>query len=151
MAKPTQDDITRLNRYFAIESNNEFWSLSEKASTTQDQQRLLTVAFSSLYHWSSVGTADNIHLAELAVARALCISGSTLSLSFAQSAFEHFDGKGADWIQAFTNAVLSHGLSISDHKAQAAEHYQQAVNYQAKLSEGDRSVFDATFNTIPTP
>lgn len=148
MGKPTQDDIDRLNRYFAIEGNNEFWALSEQQTNKADKQRLLTVAFTSLYHWSAVGTADNIQLANLAVARALCINNSKLSLEFAQASFNHFDQHGAEWVQAFTNAILSHALLIND---QAAEYYQQAIKIQATLAEEDRKVFNATFNTVPIP
>ncbi|WP_233263715.1 hypothetical protein [Vibrio mimicus] len=136
MAKPNVEEISRLNRYFAIESNNEFWSLSESELTQEEMQRLLTVSFSSLYHWSEVGTKENVELANLAVARALCINHSPLSVQFAQMAFSYFDGHGADWVQAFTNAVLSHALLIVGDKAQSIEFYEKAITYQSILSEG---------------
>ncbi len=68
MAKPNVEEISRLNRYFAIENNNEFWSLSESELSQEEMQRLLALSFSSLYHWSEVGTKDNVELANLAVA-----------------------------------------------------------------------------------
>lgn len=151
MTKPNEDDISRLNRYFAIECNNEFWLLSESDLILEERQRLLSVAFSSLYHWSEVGTEENIHLANLAVARALCVNNSTLSIQFAQMAFSHFDGEGADWIQAFTNAVYSHASLIVGQKSQSLRFYEKAVSVQSKLSDGDRKVFDATFRLIPVP
>ncbi|EIZ1007005.1 hypothetical protein MOU95_003173 [Vibrio vulnificus] len=151
MAKPNVEEVSRLNRYFAIESNNEFWSLSESELTQDEKKRLLTVSFSSLYHWSEVGTKENVELANLAVARALCINNSPLSVQFAQMAFSYFDGQGADWIQAFTNAVLSHALLIVGDKAQSIEFYEKAITYQSTLSEGDKKVFDSTFNKIPDP
>ncbi|WP_394253174.1 hypothetical protein [Vibrio profundi] len=151
MAKPNVEEIFRLSRYFAIESNNEFWSLSESELNQEQKQRLLTVSFSSLYHWSEVGTKENVELANLAVARALCVNKSSLSVQFAEMAFTHFDGSGADWIQAFTNAVLSHALLIAGNKAQSIEFYEKAIGYQSNLSEGDKKVFDSTFNTIPDP
>ena len=151
MTKPNVEEISRLNRYFAVESNNEFWSLSESELTQEEMQRLLTVSFSSLYHWSEVGTKDNVELAKLSVARALCINNSPLSVQFAQMAFTYFDGHGADWIQAFTNAVLSHALLIVGDQTQSAELYEKAISYQLKLSDGDKKVFDSTFKTIPDP
>ena len=63
MSKPTADEISRLHRYFAIKSNNEFWSLSEEDLAEDDKQKLLTSAFTSLYHWAEVGNDENIHLA----------------------------------------------------------------------------------------
>ncbi|PSU33538.1 hypothetical protein [Photobacterium lutimaris] len=149
MGKPTQEDIERLGRYFAIEHNNKFWSLSEVAEEKGDQLQLLEYAFGSLSHWKQVGTQDNIELANLAVARALAVNHSALSVEYAQLAYDHFDGKGANWIQAFTNAVLSHALLICGKNDQAALLYQQAESFRGKLDEGDLSVFDATFQTIP--
>lgn len=40
MALPSNEDISRLHRYFAIESNNEFWSLSESSANSEEKQRL---------------------------------------------------------------------------------------------------------------
>ena len=45
MPKPTADEISRLHRYFAIKSNNEFWSLTEEDLAEDDKQELLTLAF----------------------------------------------------------------------------------------------------------
>ncbi|ODP99537.1 hypothetical protein [Salinivibrio sp. SS2] len=151
MAKPNSEEISPFNRYFAIESNNEFWSLSESDLSQEEKKKLLNVAFSSLYHWSEVGTQENIELANLAIARALCINDSPLCIQFAKTAFSYFDGQGANWIQAFTNAVLSHSLLITGERAQAIEFYEKSLSYQLKLSEGDNKVFDATFKTIPDP
>ena len=79
MPKPTVDEISRLHRYFAIKSNNEFWSLSEEDLAEDDKQKLLTLAF---YHWAEVGNDGNIHLANLAVARAFCIGDSPSSVQY---------------------------------------------------------------------
>ncbi len=151
MAVPNKEDISRLHRYFAIESNNEFWSLSETTATVEQKQRLLTVAFSSLYHWSEVGTDENKQLATLAVARALCVNESKLSLQFAKMAFDYFNETGADWIQAFTNAVLSHAFQITGEPSNALECYQRAVVFQGRLSQEEQAIFDATFRLIPEP
>ncbi|SJL83421.1 hypothetical protein [Vibrio palustris] len=151
MTKPNVEDISRFNRYFAIESNNEFWSLSESDLNEEEKHRLMVTAFSSLYHWKEVGTQENVELANLAVARSLCVNQSPLSVSFAQTAYHYFDKSGADWIQAFTNAVLSHALLIVGEKAQSIELYEKALSIQSDLSEGDKQVFDATFNTMPDP
>lgn len=151
MAKPNEADISRLSRYFAIEANNEFWTLSEQSTTDAEKQRMLVTAFSSLYHWTKVGTQENIQLANLAVARALALNETEISLTYARESFDFFDGTGADWIQAFTNAVMSHALQVNKQFEQAEEFYSKALKIQAELTEGDRKVFDATFCHIPNP
>ena len=151
MAKPNAEEISRIHRHFAIESNNEFWSLSERELNSVEKNRLLTASFASLYHWSEVGTEENVQLANLAVARALCINESELCVRFAQTAFSHFDGEGATWIQAFTNSILSHALQIVGKKSDSVEYYEKAISLQPELAGGDRKVFDATFKLIPDP
>jgi len=151
MSKPNADEISRLHRYFAIKSNNEFWSLSEDDLVENDKQKILALSFASLYHWTEVGNDENIHLANLAVARAFCICGSPLSVHYIQKAFDYFDEQGADWIQAFTNAVYSHASLIVGQRSQSLKFYEKAVSVQSKLSESDRKVFDATFSLIPVP
>ena len=59
MAKPTEQEIKNLGRYFAITTNNEFWRLSEKELTTEEKRDILGSAFTSLYHWKQVGNDEN--------------------------------------------------------------------------------------------
>ena len=151
MSKPDSKDISRFDRFFAIESNNEFWSLSEEVLGDGDKQQLLALAFTSLYHWARVGTEDNVQLANIAIARAFCISELPTCLQYAETAYEHFNGKGEDWIQAFTNAILSHALLTVGENVRSRDLYKTAIEFQSKLTEGDRKVFDATFSLIPVP
>ena len=151
MHKPNLEEISNFHRYFAIQSNNEFWALSERALDTVEKKKILTVAYTSLYHWQEVGTDQNIQLANLAVARAYCVNGSSQSVHYASLAFEYFDGTGENWIQAFTNAVLSHAFNIVENNEKSALLYENAVRLKSTLSEGDRNVFEATFKHIPLP
>ena len=151
MDKPNSEEISNFHRYFAIQSNNEFWALSERALDTVEKRTILSVAYTSLYHWQKVGTDQNIHLANLAVARAYCVNGSSQSVYYASLAYDYFDGSGENWIQAFTNAVLSHAFNIVENNEKAALLYENAIRLKSTLSEGDRNVFEATFKHIPPP
>jgi len=151
MDKPNKKEISNFHRYFAIQSNNEFWALSERALDPVEKQKILTVAYASLYHWQEVGTDQNIQLANLAVARAYCVNGSSQSVHYASLAFDYFDVSGEHWIQAFTNAVLSHAFNIVENNEKSALLYENAVRLSSSLSEGDRNVFEATFKHIPVP
>ncbi len=151
MDKPSSKELSNFHRFFAIQSNNEFWALSERALDPLEKQKILTVAYTSLYHWQEVGTDQNIQLANLAVARAYCINGSSQSVYYASQAFDFFDGFGENWIQAFTNAVLSHAFNIVENNEKSALLYENAVRLKSSLSEEDRKVFEATFKHIPVP
>ncbi|MCK4710049.1 MAG: hypothetical protein KAU21_15630 [Gammaproteobacteria bacterium] len=50
MAKPSEEEVNNLGRYFAITSNNDFWRLSEKTLSNEEKKEILTTAFASLYH-----------------------------------------------------------------------------------------------------
>jgi len=151
MDKPNSNEVSNFHRYFAIQSNNELWALSEKALDPAEKKLILTVAYTSLYHWQEVGTDENIQLANLAVARAYCVNESSQSVYYASLAFDYFDGSGENWIQAFTNAVLSHAFNIVENNEKSALLYENAVRLRSSLSEGDRNVFEATFKHIPVP
>ena len=151
MDKPDTKDLANYHRYFAIHCNNEFWDLSERELDTAEKQKLLSIAYSSLYHWQEVGTDQNVHHAILAVARAHCINESMHSVDYASQAFDYFDGSGENWIQALTNAVLSHALYVAGNKKQSTSLYENAAHLKSNLSDGDRKVFEATFKLIPKP
>ena len=149
MDNPTAEEVDSFHRYFAVRSNNEFWDLSERQLNLVEKQHSLTCAFASLFHWEAVGTAENVQLAKLAVARAYCINESLQSVPYAKEVFEHFDNNGENWVQALTNAILSHALHIAGENTLAVEHYKEAVRLQSTLSDGDRRVFDASFRHMP--
>lgn len=151
MEKPNSKDLSNFHRYFAIQCNNNFWSLSEGELSDNDKQKIITIAHASLFHWREVGTEENVQLANLAVARAYCVNESLTSMQYAKQAFDYFNKSGEIWIQAFTNAVLSHAFYIAADVEQSKPLYDNAVGLQSKLSEGDRKVFDATFCRIPDP
>ena len=151
MEKPNLEDLSNFHRYFAIQCNNDFWPLSEGELSHDDKQNIITIAHASLFHWREVGTDENIQLANMAVARAYCVNESSNSLKYAKQAFEFFDKSGEKWVQAFTNAVLSHAYHIAGDFKQSKRLYENANSLQAELSEGDRKVFEATFSRIPVP
>jgi len=151
MDKPNSEDLSNFHRYFAIQCNNDFWSLSEGELSHDDKQNIITIAHASLFHWREVGTDENIQLANMAVARAYCVNESLNSMQYAKQAYEFFDKSGEKWVQAFTNAILSHAFYIAGDFKQSKPLYENAVSLQSELSEGDRKVFDATFSRIPDP
>lgn len=152
MAKPTEQEINKLGRYFAITTNNEFWRLSEKELSTTEKRDILSSAFTSLYHWEQVGNDENKYLAYLALARALTINNiSELSIEYATEAYEFFLNTDQQWISAFTHAILSHAFLISGVSDKAVTHYNEARNIGELLEPEDKQIFDATFILIPQP
>lgn len=152
MTLPDQQEIDKLGKYFAIESNNEFWQISENEITEKNAEKALTAAFTSLYHWQRVGNDDNKYLAYLAVARALAINNmADLAIDYAARCYDFFKETDQLWIKAFINAILSHANLIQGKVEQAASYYQEAKNIGSNLQAEDLEVFNATFRHIPDP
>lgn len=149
---PSEEDLQKSGKYFAIEANNAFWKISETDLDGEGKKETLKLAFTSLYHWEMVGNEENKYLAYTAVARALTINNlSDIALSYAKEAHEFFQSTEESWIKAFTNAILSHALLIAGEADASAKHYKIASEIGISLPEGDKEVFDATFNRIPKP
>ncbi|MCP4077845.1 MAG: hypothetical protein GY744_16865 [Gammaproteobacteria bacterium] len=152
MAKPTEQEINNLCRYFAIETNNEFWRLSEKELSSDEKRDILSSAFTSLYHWKQVGNDENKYLAYLALARALTINEiSELAVDYATQAYNFFLNTDQQWVSAFTHAISSHAFLISGATDKAVSHYNEARKIGESLEPDDKQIFVATFNLIPNP
>ncbi len=152
MSAPSEQEIQNLGKYFAITSNNDFWRLSEKELSKEEQSEILKSAFTSLYHWEQVGNDDNKYLAYLAVARALTLNNvPDLALDYATQTYQFFEKTDQQWISAFINAILSHALFINGDMDKAAHYYQQAQNIGNALEPEDKEIFVATFTLIPEP
>ncbi|MBR7838111.1 hypothetical protein KDL01_32865, partial [Actinospica durhamensis] len=76
---PTDGDVGRLHRWFAVELNNGTWDLidgglSEK-SPVEERERALYGAYASTYHWLQVGNVDNHGRGEYVIATVACVVG----------------------------------------------------------------------------
>ena len=152
MNRHTPKELHKFGRYFAIETNNAFWTMSEKELNTEDKKKLLELAFASLYHWQAVGTERNVFLAQLNVARALCINDvQALGLEYAQNCFAFFENDDEKWIIAFAEIILSHAhFNLGDHD-QHRFYHERALATADQLGAEDRQIFDATADRIPAP
>ena len=65
MSGPTNDEeLQKWHRWFAVESNNRAWRLSEAASRSDaEDNEMLNAAHAAAFHWSKVGT--EIHAARV--------------------------------------------------------------------------------------
>ena len=90
------------HRAEAIETYNRAWALlgTDPRSADQDAE-LLTAAFTSRHHWSSVGGAQQWIVADWMVSRAAAAVGmGQLALLFAERAYGAALEDGTDWLEA---------------------------------------------------
>ena len=152
--KPSQEEIDRFHRYFAIEANNRAWTLVEKADRSQDENReLLRVAGVSQWHWEAVGTEVHKARASMLMAEVYAQRGYGDAATRAGRTFAaNVDGRDAPgWEVAFKHAILAHAASARGDAAEHTAEYAKAEEVAATLGQQDREIFDATFAMVPNP
>jgi hypothetical protein len=151
--KPPQEVIDRMQRWFAIECNNQAWALAAKPELSVEERReLLLTACASAYHWSKIGAPLNVARADLLLARAHTLLGEDRqALLFARRCLDFFEGgQGEDWDLAFAHAELAYAAAISGMTSLHFEHYQKARQLGEAIKDPeDRQVFFDEFERIP--
>ena len=150
----TNEQISSWTTRFAAEANNRAWALAEKpARTPAEDDEMLHAAHASRHLWTSIGTTKNHALGDLLVAQvhALLRLGPS-ALHYARSAHGPLTGPGAEpWEVAFAHAVLAHAAHVAGDRALHYDAYERTVTASADLEGEDRTIFDATFRTVPAP
>ena len=152
--QPTEEDLKKWHRRFAVEANNRAWTLSEKRELTSGEQtELLYAAYAAAHHWSRIGTAVQVAQAELLLGRAHAVLGhGELAMKFATAAFNSITSRDAEpWEAAFAHAILANAAAASDNAALHAQHYMKAKALGERLGPQDKELFMATFDLIPVP
>lgn len=153
-AKPSDEELAKLHRYFAVESNNHAWLTSISPSDERDPLEILQHAYVSAYHWSKVGTEINEFRANilLAHAHAFCGHGQT-ALTYVQRYRDYLSKHDVvGWEQGFAamiHAQVAHVLgNIEEHATLYAE---AKALVDATADAGDKEVLMLTFVQIPAP
>lgn len=151
--RPTDEEIAKWQRYFAIECNNLAWRLAETAGRTPEQDaEMLHAAHAAALHWGAVGTAVNAARAELLLAQVHALLGDEPAASrYARRNMEFVQQHGAeDWEMAFAHAAMAHAAALRRDADAHSEHYARA----RALGDGlpgaeDRRIFQASFQHVP--
>jgi len=76
MPLPTEDEIERMHRYFAVECNNQAWDLADLDNRTDAQTEEMTrCAKAAAWHWSKVGKPINHARANMLLGWVCCNVG----------------------------------------------------------------------------
>jgi hypothetical protein len=153
--QPRNDEIREWHRRFAVDANNEAWTLSEQVELTADERfALLHAAHSSAYHWSRIGTNEQIAHAHLLLGRVHALLGKgDLAMEFARMAFASITSREcAPWEAAFAHGILANAAAACGDGALHAHHYKEASSLGDRLEDPEeRALFHATFDLIAAP
>jgi hypothetical protein len=103
------------DRELATQLFNRCWDLMESTRNADNDVELLTAAFSSRYHWLSVGTTDQWITSDWMVARAAAATGDgVLSLRFAERAHAAAQENAVpDWLVASTAEGVARAYAVT--------------------------------------
>ncbi len=100
------------HRPFAVQTFNACWDILEKkGAAAEDYRELLTLAFTSRWHWGFAGGLDQWITGDWMISRAASLYGDhTLALDFIDRAWTALSPESPDWLRA----------SIAEGQARAA-------------------------------
>lgn len=154
MSAPTDEELQRFHRYFAVESNNHAWQATLDSPDERNVLEILQHAYVSAYHWSVAGTEVNDFRADLllAHAHAYCGHGQTAMqyVDRYRAYMEHYEVVG--WESSF--AVMIHAQVahvLGDHDLHAALYAEAQALIDSTENPGDKEVLMYTWVNIPAP
>jgi len=102
------------DRELATQLFNRCWELLESTRNPDDDVELLTAAFSSRFHWLSVGTTEQWIVSDWMVARAAAATGdATLAVRFAERAHSAAqENEVPDWLVASTAEGVARAYAV---------------------------------------
>jgi len=149
-----RDDTTGAHRAFAIAAFNGAWELIDQETRTPDQDRqMLTLACTSRWHWSHVGTAEHLVVADWQVAHVASLIGySTLALQFAQAAYDRARNEDLPvWLQASTAEGLARAHAAAGDRESYERYAAEARELLPQVGDDDRGLIESQLASIPPP
>lgn len=144
---------TQFHKKMAVELFNETWTLLDKPDRTPDDDALMShTAHASRFHWSFVGTAENLAIGEWQVSRVHAVLRQPdTALFHARRALEiATQHQLAPFHIAFGHEAMARALALAQPQA-ALEHIAAARQAAAGITDAeDLKLLDADLATIVT-
>ena len=149
-------DQASAERWFAVEFNNEAWSIVESLSASPEQiERLLHLAHAACLHWSAAGDSLNRQRAIGLLAHAYAAAGrGELSVGYAKQARrlseEHGD-KQTPFDRAEACATMAIALGAAGSLSDADAWRAKALAAARELDPDDRTVIEGLLERSGLP
>jgi hypothetical protein len=140
-------DQTAAHRWFAIEFNNEAWSIVEAAERSPDDlERLVHLAHAACSHWAAVGTSLNRQRALDLLAHAYAVTGNAdQALKYAEMAWQLSERHGNEqtpFDRAEALATMSVALRAAGRLQEANDWRAKTIEAAARLDDDDLAVVE---------
>jgi hypothetical protein len=133
------------HRKTAVECFNRAWDyLEKKERTVHDDDLMLHLAHTSRYHWSFVGTPENLAIGDWQVSRVYAaLKQPDLSLHFAKTSLEIGEKNGLPEVVLTANEAMARAYATGKKYQLAKEFLDRAKSQlrSASLDDEDRKVY----------
>jgi hypothetical protein len=150
----SNDSETTWHREIAVGQFNRTWDLIEAAERTEDDNvEMLTAAMTSRWHWSQIGTAENLATSDWQVAHVASLLGNgDLALTFARRNLAAAEELGwGGWRLASAHEGMARAWATAGSPDRRNAHIEQAEQALADEADADSvELIRSQLNSIPT-
>lgn len=138
---------------FAKTTYNGIWALLEKKDRTpSEDEDLILMAYSSLYHWKQIGTEVNLQRGYWMISRVYQVLGdSQQALDWAhrcQQITDKYPGKMEDFDLAYAREGLARAYALAGDLEKAKKEYDLAAELGESIEDPeDRQIFINDFES----
>jgi len=141
MVTPPFDDRT-VQRWFAVEFNNQAWELVEKPQRSREEtEEMLHLAHASCVHWKAVGTIVNQLRGQCLLATAYVKAGlPEASIRHAERCLTLCEEAGelaTPFDRASALGAAANAYACGGDLVRARDHYHQAMEAAEELSDAE--------------
>ncbi|MHB1090200.1 MAG: hypothetical protein ACYC06_07940 [Ilumatobacteraceae bacterium] len=138
------------HRSIAVSTYSACWDLLESERSSEDDRDLLSLAFTSRYHWLQAGGAMQWATADWMVSRcAAAIGEGSLSMTFAKSALEGVPEDAPAWMRASMHEGMARAcVAIGDDGGRVRHIAQARKILISEPSQEDRELIESQIATV---
>jgi len=141
------------HKKFAVDCNNEVWGLLSKESrTAQENERMITAAHASHYHWGKIGEPINIQRGHWLISHVHAVlNRSEEALNHAKLCLSLAKEHGfVDFDLAYAYEAMARANASAGNMQKAAEYLKIAREAGEKIeTEEDRKLFSSDLQAGP--
>ena len=138
------------HRALAISTYSDCWDLLDSVRSAQDDRNLMTLAFTSRYHWLKAGGPTEWVISDWMVSRcAAAVGEGSLSVTFAKSALAGVADHSPAWLRASMHEGMARACgAIGDLEGKVQHIAQARRELESEESQEDRQLIESQIATV---
>ena len=138
------------HRAIAISTYGDCWDLLDSVRSAEEDRNLMTLAFTSRYHWLKAGGPTEWAISDWMVSRcAAAVGEGSLSVTFAKSALAGVTDDSPAWLRASMYEGMARAcVAIGDLDGKVQHIAQARMALATEESQEDRQLIESQIATV---